>query len=112
MTKLKYPVGTRFSNSEIYDAATAEVVHGWQVFEQFREDGSPTGRKSFVDNNGGLCGIEIAESKRKQAIHDAAPEMLAALTFYQKHYTGCEPSVSCFDRDCDEVLAKAAGILA
>ena len=35
---LPYAPGTRYSNSETYDQATGEVVHGWQVFEQIRED--------------------------------------------------------------------------
>ena len=47
--------------------------------EQCRLDGSLTGRKSFIDNNGTLCGIEIAETKRLQSILDYAHELLAEL---------------------------------
>jgi len=71
--------GTRYSNSEIYDEATAEVVHGWQVFVQKRADGTPTGRRSFVDPNGNLCSIDLAAAMRAQAISQAAPELLDAL---------------------------------
>jgi hypothetical protein len=73
-----YPIGTRYSNSEIYDEATDEHVHGWQVFIQKRPDGTPTGRRSFVDQDGKLCGIELAAAKRAGAIRDAAPDLLAA----------------------------------
>lgn len=75
----KHPVGTRHSNSEWYDAATDEVVHGFQVFEQFSPDGKPTGRKSFIDHRGNLCSMEIAEQKRADALKDTAPELLAAI---------------------------------
>ena len=74
-----YAPGTRYSNSVIYDAATEEVVHGWQVFMEYLADGTPTGRKSFVNNSGILCGIEIAAAERERATRAAAPEMLAAL---------------------------------
>lgn len=76
---LPYAPGTRFSNSEIYDEATAELVHGWQVFIQKRPDGTPTGRRSFVDHKGSLCGIEIAEQRRALAISEIAPELVAYL---------------------------------
>lgn len=76
---MKHPVGTRYSNSETYDQATDEVVYGWQVFEQCRPDGTLTGRKSFIDNNGTLCGIEIAETKRLQSILDSAHDLLGAI---------------------------------
>lgn len=79
MSRLKHPVGTRFSNSETYDQATDEVIHGWQVFEQCRPDGTFTGRKSFIDNHGCLCGIDIAEAKRRMATESTAPELLEAL---------------------------------
>lgn len=69
---LVYPVGTRFSNSHIYDEATSEVVHGWQIFVQKDPDGNLTGRKSFVDNKGGLCDISVAERKRDEAIQARA----------------------------------------
>lgn len=78
--KLKYEPGTRYSNSLIYDEATSEVVAGWQVFVQKRPDGTPTGRRSFVNNEGNLCGIEVANAMRKRAIHDAAPQLLEALS--------------------------------
>lgn len=68
---LTYPVGTRYSNSRIYDSATAEVVHGWQVFEQMRATGpnlyAATGRRSFVNHEGILCGLDLAESERAKA---------------------------------------------
>jgi len=73
--KKMLPVGTRYTSSRTYDAATNEVVHGWQVFAQYREDGTPTGRKSFVDNNGNLCGIEIAKTKREQAVVSHCEEL-------------------------------------
>lgn len=76
---LLYPVGTRFTNSLIYDEATSEVVHGWQVFVQKAQDGAPTGRKSFVDNKGILCGISLAERKREEAIQAQAFSMAMIL---------------------------------
>ena len=74
-----YPVGTRYSNSIVYDEATAEVVHGWQVFRQMTPEGGPTGRRSFINNQGTLCGVEIAWQERQRAIVDTAHEMLDAL---------------------------------
>jgi hypothetical protein len=76
---LTYPVGTLYSNSEIYDQATDEVVHGWQVFKQLRPDGTPTGRKSFINHRGNLCGVEVAERMRQRAPADCASELLASL---------------------------------
>ena len=81
-----YEAGTRYSNSIIYDEATDERVHGWQVFVQKREDGTPTGRRSFINNSGVLCGIEIAEAERQRAIAAAAPDLLAALQAIERGY--------------------------
>ena len=78
--KLKYEPGTRFSNSVIYDEATSEVVSGWQVFMQKLPDGTATGCRSFVNNAGILCGIEVANAMRERAIRDAAPQLLEALS--------------------------------
>jgi hypothetical protein len=83
-TALPYEPGARYSNSAYYDVATAEVIHGWQVFEQRRPDGSPTGRRSFVDSSGNLCAIELAEAKRNHVIREAAPELLEALVAMQE----------------------------
>ena len=77
--KLPYEPGTRYSDSLTYDVATTEVVHGWQVFEQVRPDGTPTGRKSFVNHRGALCGICVAEMMRKSASEAALPNVLKAL---------------------------------
>lgn len=76
---MKHPVGTRYSNSKTYDQATDKFIHGWQIFEQCQPDGTLTGRKSFIDNTGTLCGIELAETKRYQAILDSAHDLLDAL---------------------------------
>jgi hypothetical protein len=103
---MKHPVGTRYSSSETYDQATDEVVHGFQVFEQCRPDGSLTGRKSFINNGGILCGIEIAEHERHQAILDSAHDLLDAL----------KEVVRISDRDhaawnrAKDVMTKAEGI--
>lgn len=79
---LPYAPGTRYSNSETYDQATGEVVHGWQVFEQIRPDGTRTGRRSFVSNEGQLCSVEIAKAMRESALYNAAPELLTALKMF------------------------------
>lgn len=76
---LPYEPGTRYSNSETYDQATGEVVHGWQVFEQIRPDGTRTGRRSFVSNSGMLCSVDIASAMRLVALREAAPDVLDAL---------------------------------
>ena len=73
-----YPAGTRYSNST-YDEATDELTHGWQVFIQKFPDGTPTGRRSFMNNRGILCVESIAKQERERATRDAAPELLAAL---------------------------------
>lgn len=78
--QLKYPVGTRYSNSQTYDEASCEVVHGWQVFIQKNPDGSLTGRRSFVDNKGTLCGLMTAERKRDEAIQSQAHCMAKVLS--------------------------------
>lgn len=80
------PVGTRYSNSEVYDEATSEVVHGYQVYVQKRADGTSTGRRSFVNDKGVLCGIEMAERERQQAIQDAAPLLLSVATQLLRGY--------------------------
>ncbi len=72
--------GTRYSNSTIYDEATAEVQHGWQVWVQKNPDGTPTGRRSFVDDDGMLYNIDLAECKRAEAITKSAPKLLSALS--------------------------------
>lgn len=74
-----YPAGTRYSNAVTYDEATYEFAHGWQVFQQRRQDGTPTGHKSFINNDGILCGVEIAERERARAMQQAAPMLLEAL---------------------------------
>jgi hypothetical protein len=73
------PAGTRYSNSLSYDVATDQVVEGFQVFAQYREDGTPTGRRSFVNNDGTLCGLSIAEAERERAIKQEARFLLEAL---------------------------------
>lgn len=83
--KLKYEVGTRYADSETYDEATDKVVHGWQVFRQCRPDGTPTGRESFVNHHGILCGLSIAESQRHDAITASAHELLESLKEIVKH---------------------------
>lgn len=77
--KLPYVPGTRYSNSLTYDVATTEVVHGFQVFEQRREDGTPTGRKGFVNHRGSLCSLSVADLMRREAQKEALPDLLAAL---------------------------------
>jgi hypothetical protein len=79
MPQLKYPIGTRYIDSEIYDEATDEVAHGWQVFRQCTPDGKPTGRKSFVNQHGNLCGLSIAEQCRKDAVVSSAHEAIELL---------------------------------
>jgi hypothetical protein len=39
----------------------------------------------------------------------AAPAMRDALVYYRNQYTGCEPSLSVFNRMVDEALSKANG---
>lgn len=73
-----YPAGTRYSNSITYDEATDELIHGWQVFIQKAPDGTPTGDRSFLNNQGRLCGESIAKQERERATREAAPELLAA----------------------------------
>lgn len=116
MPNLKYPVGTHYSNSKWYDAATAEVVHGWQVFEQHSPDGKPTGSKSFVDNAGVLCGIEIAERRRKGAIEASAVQLLhelkklrAAVAEFvdaEAHHSHLTKSIE----ESDYIISQADGI--
>lgn len=65
------PVGTRFCDSLYYDEATDRVVEGFQVFRQVDPEGEPTGRDSFVDNAGALCGVSIAKIKRQMALTDS-----------------------------------------
>lgn len=67
--------GTRYTDSEIYDEATAERVHGWQVFVQKHSDGTPTGRRSFVDHKGRLCCLSLAEVRRSEALAEASADM-------------------------------------
>jgi hypothetical protein len=74
-----YPVGTLYSNSLYYDVALNEFAHGFQVFEQRGPDGTPTGRRSILDNNGVLRSTDIAGKLRAEAVRDSAPELLAAL---------------------------------
>ena len=111
-----YPVGTRYSNSIVYDEATAEVVHGFQVFRQMTAQGEPTGRLSFINNRGTLCGIEIAEQERQRARQDAAADMLAALQSIvdeagpQFGHDDGPGTINRISRVSRLALAKAAGI--
>lgn len=107
---LNYPIGTRYSNSGTYDEATAEISHGWQVFEQRRADGTSTGRRSFVNNSGMLCGIQIAEAERARAIRDAAPDLLAALALIVRGY-GVTFQDATLRNLAVDAIAKAAGCL-
>lgn len=104
-----YPVGERFSNSEVYDEATAEVVHGFQVFAQKREDGSPTGRRSFVNAQGVLCGLEMAESERARELADAAPDLLSAAALVLRGY-GVTFQDAAVRELLSEAVARAAGV--
>lgn len=114
MSNIKYPVGTRYSNSSTGDEATAEILHGYQVFQQAqcRPDGTLTGRKSFINEHGVLCGIELAEGARNAAIHNAAPKMLEALLYDRDRNTGAEHGLSVYQRMRDEAIAKALGVTA
>lgn len=63
---LKYDIGTRYSNSVIYDEATGLKVDGFQVFQQHHKDGTPTGRTSFVNPlTGNLCSVAISHKVRR-----------------------------------------------
>lgn len=78
-TTLPHAPGTRYSNSAVYDEATDRVVHGWQVFIQKDADGKPTGRESFVDNDGMLCGLGVARVRRDEAAARNAHNLAGAL---------------------------------
>lgn len=108
--KLKYEPGTRYSNSEIYDEATSEVVNGWQVFVQKRPDGSLTGRRSFVNNAGILCGITLADTMRERAIRDSAPQLLEALRRALNAGIGADGQRPSPADEARAALAQAAGI--
>lgn len=77
--------GTRYTDSDFYDEATAERVHGWQVFIQKRPDGTPTGRRSFVDHKGRLCDLALAESRRREALAEASSDMHGVLKQAMQH---------------------------
>lgn len=104
---MMYPVGTRYSNSQYYDAATARVACGFQVFEQFSPDGKPTGRESFVDQSGSLCHIDSAESKRNDALKSASPDLLKAL----KGMLAAWPYIDCAATiEAKQAVALAEGL--
>lgn len=100
-----YTPGTRHSYSEVYDEATTEIEHGWQIFIQKRSDGTPTGRRSFVNNQGILCGVEIAEQMRAAATRDAAPDLAALLIEVREGAKDSELALR-----IDGALARAVGI--
>lgn len=99
-----YPVGARYSNSEVYDEATDEVVHGFQVFVQKRPDGTPTGRRSFVNAQGVLCGLAMAEAERARELSEAAPALLSAAVLVLRGY-----GVTFHDAALRELLSDAVG---
>lgn len=74
-----YPAGADDSNAAYSDVATDRYVHGFQVFAQYRPNGEPTGRHTFLDQNGMLCGLALAERKRREAVLTAAPDLLSSL---------------------------------
>jgi len=59
--------------------ATDRFVHGFQVFVQHAPDGSPNERQTFLDNQGNLCSLALAEAKRKEATQAAAEDLLSGL---------------------------------
>lgn len=110
---LPYEPGTRYSNSETYDQATGEVVHGWQVFEQIRPDGTRTGRRSFLNNEGLLCSVEIAQAMREAAIYNAAQELLDALKMFVWPYQeGSQTTDTERQEIARAVIIKAEGVRA
>lgn len=75
---LSYTPGTRYSNPREYDIATEEVIHGFQVFERIEGD-VHTGHKTFVDIDGNLVAVEMAERRRDDIIEANAHKLLWAL---------------------------------
>lgn len=75
---LSYIPGTRYLNPRTYDVATDEVVHGFQVFEQIC-DGKATGLRSFIDVDGTLVSVELAQMRRQDIIDTNAHKLLWAL---------------------------------
>jgi hypothetical protein len=113
MQNLKYPVGTRYSNSEYYDRATSRIAHGWQVFEQVAPNGNLTGRESFVNNTGSLCGLDIAKIIRQSAIQNSADELVKSLKDLLsqiKGYEECNGSRGFQTEEALKVLQMAIGI--
>ncbi len=105
MSKLPYEIGTRYCNSEIYDEATAETVHGWQIFVQKRADGAPTGERSFVDQHGALCGVSIAKIKRDQVKASMAGELAEVLRLALPHVVDNDVAAR-----IEQVLQHACGV--
>lgn len=74
-----YPVGTAYSNADYCERATNTFSHGFQVFAQHTTGGIPTGRRSILSNEGILCGLDMAQQLRAQAIMDTSQDLLDSL---------------------------------
>ncbi|MFK4706074.1 hypothetical protein ABIC83_002913 [Roseateles asaccharophilus] len=116
MTDKKYPPldrwvspGTRYCDSAIYDEATDEVVHGFQVYVQKSADGTPTGRRSFVNNQGVLCGITMAEQERAAAMQAAAPQVVNAAVSILRGY-GVKFEDAAVRQMLSDAVAVATGV--
>lgn len=101
--------GTRYCDSTVYDEATDEVVHGFQVYVQKTPDGTPTGRRSFVNNQGALCGILMAEQERATAMQAAAPQLVSAAVNILRGY-GVKFEDAAVRQMLSDAVANASGV--
>lgn len=101
---MKYPAGTRYSNSVIYDEATDEVIEGFQVFRQCNPDGTPTGRTSILVLDSDGAGCRLADDAAEAIAQADAILRAAGLSTYSEALAALRAEQEWHDRAADGAL--------